>query len=92
MTQLHSLDYKINRFGLWSALVVIATAVISAFFPLDIPEGHSAEHADRVTWLVENRGGFIAGWVNQIAAMFSLSAVIACAAWVAATRNSFLAL
>lgn len=87
-----SLDSQINRFGFWSVIVMIATAVISAFFPLDVPEGHTAEHADRVIWLVENRGGFIAGWVNQIAAMFSLSAVIACAAWVAATRNALLAL
>jgi hypothetical protein len=90
--QTHSLDCQLNRLGFWSAIVAIVTGVISMFFPLDIPEGYTAEHVDRVAWLIENRGGFIAAWVNQIAAMFSLSAVIACAAWVAATRNTFLAL
>lgn len=92
MIQTHSLDCQLNRLGFWSAIVAIVTGVISMFFPLDIPEGYTAEHVDRVAWLIENRGGFIAAWVNQIAAMFSLSAVIACAAWVAATRNTFLAL
>jgi hypothetical protein len=82
-----SLDYQINRFGVWSVVVAIATGVIAMFFPLDVPGGYTAEHADRVAWLSANRGAFIAGWVNQIAAMFSLSAVFACGAWVAARKN-----
>ena len=82
-----SLDYQINRLGFWSVIVVIVTGVVSMFFPLDAPGGYTAEHADRVAWLSANRGVFIAGWVNQIVAMFSLSAVFACGAWVVARRN-----
>jgi hypothetical protein len=82
-----SLDYLINRFGFWSVIVVVATGAVAMFFPLDAPGGYAAEHADRVAWLSANRGAFIAGWVNQIAAMFSLSAVFACGAWVVAGRN-----
>ena len=82
-----SLDYQINRFGFWSVIVVVATGVVAMFFPLDAPGGFTAEHADRVAWLSDNRGAFIAGWVNQIAAMFSLSAAFACGAWVVAGRN-----
>jgi hypothetical protein len=82
-----SLDYQINRLGFWSVIVVIVTGVVSMFFPLDAPGGYTAEHADRVAWLSANRGVFIAGWVNQIVAMFSLSAVFACCAWQVARRN-----
>ncbi len=92
MTQAHSLNARISRFGFWSAIVAVATVVITMFLPLDIPDGYNAEHADRIAWLVDNRGAFILAWVNQIASMLSLSAVIACAAWVAAARNSFLAI
>jgi hypothetical protein len=82
-----SLDYQINRLGFWSVIVVIATSVVSMFFPLDAPGGYTAEHADRVAWLSANRGVFIAGWVNQIVAMFSLSAVFSCCVWQVARRN-----
>jgi hypothetical protein len=82
-----SLDYQINRLGFWSVIVVIATGIVSMFFPLDAPGGYTAEHADRVAWLSANRGVFIAGWVNQIVAMFSLSAVFSCCAWQVARRN-----
>lgn len=82
-----SLDYQINRFGFWSVIVALITTVVSFFLPLDIPEGFSAAQADRVAWLSANRGAFIAGWVNQIAAMFSLSAAFACGAWVAARKK-----
>jgi hypothetical protein len=66
---------------------VIATGVVAMFFPLDAPGGYTAEHADRVAWLSANRGAFIAGWLNQIVAMFSLSAVFACGAWQVAGKN-----
>jgi hypothetical protein len=82
-----TLDYQISRLGFWSVIVAIATGVLSMFFPLDAPGGFAAEHADRVAWLSANRGTFIAGWVNQIVAMFSLSAVFACGAWVVAGKN-----
>ena len=76
-----SLDEKINRLGLWSAVIVIVTAVISVYLPLDAPGGYNAEHADRVAWLSNNRELFIAGWVNQIVAMLSLSGVFFAIAW-----------
>ena len=82
-----SLDYQINRLGFWSVVVAIATVVVAMFFPLDAPGGYTANHADRVAWLGANRGAFIAGWVNQIVSMFSLSAALACGAWVVAGRN-----
>ena len=82
-----TLDCQINRFGFWSVIVAIATGVVAMFFPLDAPGGFTAEHADRVAWLSANRGAFIAGWINQIVAMFSLSAVFACGAWVVAGKN-----
>ncbi|MFT6434774.1 MAG: hypothetical protein ACJAVI_002824 [Candidatus Azotimanducaceae bacterium] len=59
-------DEQVNRFGLWSAFVVVATLAISLFLPLDVPGGYGAEHADRVAWLNANRGVFILGWINQI--------------------------
>jgi hypothetical protein len=82
-----TLDYQINRLGFWSVIVAIATGVVAMFFPLDAPGGYTAEHADRVAWLSANRGAFIAGWVNQIVSMFSLSAVFFCGAWQVAGKN-----
>lgn len=82
-----SLDDKINRLGFWSAMVVIVTAVISVFLPLDAPGGYTAEHADRVTWLSNNREIFIAAWVNQIVAMLSLSVVFFAIAWRIGSTN-----
>lgn len=82
-----TLDRQINRFGFWSVLVVIVTTVVSFIFPLDVPDGFDASPANRVAWLVANRDLFIAGWVNQIVSMFSLSAVLFCSAWLAAKRN-----
>ena len=76
-----SLDYRISRFGFACAIVVVATTVISAFLPLDIPGGYTATHADRVAWLIGNRGLFILGWVNQMVAMLSLSGVLLVLAW-----------
>ena len=82
-----SLDDNINRLGFWSAIVVIVTAVISVFLPLDAPGGYTAEHADRVTWLSNNREIFIAAWVNQIVAMLSLSVVFFAIAWRIGSTN-----
>lgn len=82
-----SLDQQINRLGFLSAIVVIVTAVISAFIPLDAPGGYNSEHADRVAWLSANRETFIAGWVNQIVAMLSLSGVFFAIAWRIAANN-----
>lgn len=87
-----SLDYQINRAGFWSAIIALVTTVIALFFPLDVPDGYAAEHADRVVWLSENRGAFIAGWVNQIAAMFSLSGIFFAIAWRVAANNTLRAI
>lgn len=87
MSKARSLDYPINRFGFWSVIVVVVTTVVSMFLPLDVPGGYDAAYVDRVAWLSANRGTFIAAWVNQIAAMFSLSAALACGAWVVARKK-----
>jgi hypothetical protein len=86
------LDYQVNRFGLWSAVVVIITSVVAMLLPLDAPEAYNAEHADRIAWLNANRGAFIAGWVNQIVAMLSLSGVLFATAWQIKDRNPLRAL
>ncbi len=82
-----TLGLQINRFGFWSAIIAIATTIISFFIPLDAPGGYTAEHADRVAWLSANSGTFILGWINQIAAMLSLSGVFFAMAWQIATKN-----
>ena len=86
------LDYQVNRLGFWSAVVVIITSVVAMLFPLDAPEAYNAEHADRIAWLNANRGAFIAGWVNQIVAMLSLSGVLFATAWQIRDRNPLRAL
>ena len=48
---------------------------------LDVSDGYTADHADRVAWLNANREIFIAGWVNQIVAMLSFSGVFFAIAW-----------
>jgi hypothetical protein len=82
-----SLDYQINRLGFWSIIIAFATGVISAFLPLDAPGGYAAEHTERVAWLSANAGAFIAAWVNQIAAMLSLSCLFFAIAWKVAGNN-----
>ena len=42
------LDYQVNRFGFWSAVVVIITSVVAMLLPLDAPEAYNAEHAHRI--------------------------------------------
>ncbi|MFT5209231.1 MAG: hypothetical protein ACI9CE_000950 [Flavobacterium sp.] len=86
-TEPTTLDKQINRFGLLSAVVLIATTIISLFLPLDVPSGYGAEHADRVAWLTANRDVFILGWINQIVAMLSLSGVFFGVAWHITKKN-----
>ena len=71
MTAVVSLDSQVIRFGFWCAVAALLSAVASLALPLDVPAGYSASQAERVTWLNANRGAFILGWVNQIAAMLS---------------------
>jgi hypothetical protein len=87
-----SLDYQVNRLGFWCAVIVLATGVIAMALPLDAPEAYNAEHADRIAWLNANRGAFIAGWVNQIIAMFTLSGVFFAIAWQIRGKNPLRAL
>ena len=87
MTTTLTLGLQMNRFGFWSAVIAIVTGIISFFLPLDAPEGYTAEHADRIAWLTANRGLFILGWLNQIAAMLSLSGVFFAIAWHIAIKN-----
>ena len=82
-----TLDYQINRLGFWSAILLVASGVVSMFLPLDIPGGSTAEHADRVAWLSTNRGVFIAGWANQIVAMLCGSGVLFGIAWQIRGKN-----
>ncbi len=78
MTDAHMLDDKINTAAFWSAIVLILAGVLSAFFPLDAPEG---PFADRMIWYSSNVGAFTAGWVVQMVAMLALSVVFAGTAW-----------
>lgn len=82
------LNQKISRCGFWAVIAFFITAVLSMFLPLDIAGGYAAAHEDRVIWLQENRGMFIAGWVNQIISMFTLSGAFAAAAWIAVGNNA----
>ena len=70
-----------SGFGFWCALLCIVTAVIATFLPLDVPDGFSATHAERLQWLTENRDAFVAAWVNQIVAMLSLSGLFWALCW-----------
>lgn len=72
---------QVSRFGLWCAVLCIVTAVIAALLPLDVPDGYSAAHTERLQWLTENRDAFVAAWVNQIVAMLSLSGLFLALCW-----------
>ncbi len=87
-----SLDYQVKRLGFWCAVVALATGVIAMALPLDAPEAYNAEHTERIAWLNANRGAFIAGWVNQIIAMFALSGVFFALAWQIRSENPLRAL
>ena len=76
-----SFDHRVSRFGFWCSLICIVTAIVAAFLPLDVPEGYSATHTERLQWLTENRDAFVAAWVNQIVAMFSLSGLFLALCW-----------
>ncbi len=76
-----SFDCQVSGFGFWCALLCIVTAVIAILLPLDVPDGFSATHAERLQWLTENRDAFVAGWVNQIVAMLSLSGLFWALCW-----------
>ena len=68
-----SLDRSLNQFGFAAAILCIVTGVAAALLPLDAPAGATATDTERLAWLAKNMGSFVAGWVNQIVAMLSLS-------------------
>jgi len=74
-------SHQVSRFGLWCAVLCIVTAVIATFLPLDVPNGYTAAHEERLQWLTENRDAFVSAWVNQIVAMFSLSGLFLALCW-----------
>lgn len=86
------LDEHIRKLALGSAVVLLLTVVLSLGLPLDISTGQNAGHAERIAWLLANRGMFVLGWINQILAMVSLTTLLACFAWQARHRNPLTAL
>ena len=68
-----SFDRSLSQFGFAAAILCIVTGVAAALLPLDAPAGATATDTERLAWLAENMGSFVAGWVNQIVAMLSLS-------------------
>ncbi|NCF74779.1 MAG: hypothetical protein GWP67_14920 [Gammaproteobacteria bacterium] len=83
MTNSQTLDNTINKAAFWSAVVLILAGVLSVFLPLDAPEG---AFADRMMWYNSNVGAYVMGWIVQMIAMLTLSAVFAGTAWQ--TRQS----
>ena len=76
-----ALDIQINRFGFWCAVICIATGVLAVALPLDVPGGYDAAPDERLNWLAAHRSSFIAGWINQIVAMLTLSGLFLAIAW-----------
>ncbi|MDH3440255.1 MAG: hypothetical protein OEM63_05865 [Gammaproteobacteria bacterium] len=91
MADSQALDDAINKAAFRTAVVLILAGVLSAFFPLDAPEGPFAE---RMQWYSSNVGAYVIGWVVQMIAMLTLSGVFAATAWQTRKSNplsSFLA-
>jgi hypothetical protein len=84
MNMAGTLDNQINRAAFWSAIALLLVTVPSLFLPLDAPDGPLA---DRVAWFSANLGVFIVGWIVQIIAMLTLSAVFAGALWQIANTH-----
>lgn len=78
MTGADTLDSTISKAAFWSACVLILAGLLSALFPLDAPEG---PFADRMIWFSTHINAFVMGWVVQMIAMLTLSAVLAATAW-----------
>jgi len=68
-----SFDRSLNQFGFVTVILCILTGFAAALLPLDAPAVADATDTERLAWLAENMGSFVAGWVNQIIAMLSLS-------------------
>ena len=92
MTTLDKLNDQINRAGFGAAIITLTTGVISVFLPLDVPNGYEATLAERVAWLTGHSGLFMIGWINQIAAMVSISGILGAIAWQIAHTHPLRAL
>lgn len=79
MSSTELLNSQINQAGYRTALAAFILTIISLFFVYDAPAGSNT--AEKIIWLNENSGMFIAGWIVQILLMLSLSAVFAATAW-----------
>ncbi|MDG1859359.1 MAG: hypothetical protein P8I94_09660 [Emcibacteraceae bacterium] len=77
MTTLN-LSPQINSIGVKAVIAIVITAIISMFLPLAAPEPNQN---DAALWLMNDMSGYVFGWLNQIAAMWALSVVLAVAAW-----------
>lgn len=84
MNTAETFDNQINKAAFWSAIALLLVTVPSLFLPLDAPDG---PFADRVVWFSSNLGVFIVGWIVQIIAMLTLSAVFAGALWQIANTH-----
>ena len=80
MNAASSLDQTIYKATFWSVVALVLAGVLALFLPLDAPPGALA---DRLLWYSSNLGAFVAAWSVQMVAMLTLSAVLACAAWLA---------
>ena len=87
-----ALDIQINRLGFWCAVICIATGLLSAALPLDVQGGYDATPAERLIWLEAHRGLFIAGWLNQIVAMLTLSGLFLAITWRVRLKSPLAAL
>ncbi len=85
MTDSQELDNTISKIAFQSAIVLVLTGVLMLFFPLDAP---AAPFADRMLWYSVNVNAYVMGWVLQMIAMLTLSALFAAIAWQ--TRKSHL--
>ena len=72
------LSLHINSIGFNAVIVIIFTAIISFFLPLDAPAPSQEESAQ---WLMTKGTPYLFGWFNQVVAMIASSIVLAVAAW-----------
>lgn len=73
MTKEHFLA-SLFRLGFIAVIVLLLTATLSLFLPLDAPEPTQAAAAE---WLNTVASGYLVGWINQIGMMLACSVILA---------------
>ncbi len=73
-----SVSAEVNGLGVKAFYVFLATIVLSFFLPLEAP---APNQNDAAHWLMNDMGGYVFGWLNQIVSMVVLSLIFAVAAW-----------